>query len=124
MLVAEWLAVPRELDCATADWQPLGLLDLYRWPSDFPIERVPPFPLIGFGSAASALAISLDAVEEVPVFIKSMMRQIMLNPNAAAVTMQLLRSINGLPLGTGLVLESLCFGLLQGSTGHLTWLTT
>jgi enoyl-CoA hydratase/carnithine racemase len=40
----------------------------------------------------------------------------------AAVLDDLLRAIEGLPIGAALIAESLAYGLLQGSAGHARWL--
>jgi enoyl-CoA hydratase/carnithine racemase len=44
------------------------------------------------------------------------------SPHAAAVLLDLLRVIEGLPVAQALVAESLAYGLLQGSAEHARWL--
>jgi len=53
---------------------------------------------------------------------RGLVEQVTRYPNAAAAAVQLLRSIEGLPVERALVLESLCYGMLQGSAEHITWL--
>ena len=52
----------------------------------------------------------------------SLIEQVTRYPNAAVAAVQLLRSIEGLPVERALMLESLCYGMLQGSEEHRTWL--
>jgi len=51
-----------------------------------------------------------------------LIRQISQAPHAAAVAVQLLRSLEGLSAQHALTLESFCYGLLQGSAEHAAWL--
>ncbi len=44
------------------------------------------------------------------------------SPHAAAVLADLLDAIAGLPIKEALIVESLAYGLLQGSSEHATWL--
>jgi enoyl-CoA hydratase len=105
-------------------WQPLGIVDLQTCPRDLQIGNLPPFPLIGVGDAAHPLAGTLDAVVEPPVSIDALIRQIGQAPHAAAMTVQLLRSLEGLPSDRALRFESFCYGLLQGSEEHARWLSS
>lgn len=105
-------------------WQPLGLVDLRSCPADVRIGSLPPFPLIGLGDAGHPLARALDAVVESPITLDSLVRQIRRAPRAAAVTVQLLRGLEGLAPERALQLESLCYGLLQGSEEHGRWLAS
>ena len=103
-------------------WQPLGLVDLQACPADIRIGTLPPFPLLGLGDAAHPLAPTLDAVVESPVSVDALLRQVKQAPRAAAVAVQLLRGIEGLPPDRALQFESSCYGLLQGSEEHARWL--
>jgi enoyl-CoA hydratase len=105
-------------------WQPLGLVDLQACPANIHMGSLPPFPLIGLGDAAHPLAPTLDAVVESPVSVDALVRQVGRAPHAAAVAVQLLRGIEGLPSGRALQFESACYGLLQGSAEHARWLAT
>lgn len=107
---------------ATDTWQPLGFVDLSECPQNVHWKGLPPFPLIGFGDPAHPLAGTLDAIVEPPVSIEALIRQVTRAPRAAAVAVQLLRSLEGLPLERALQLESMCYGLLQGSAEHGAWL--
>jgi enoyl-CoA hydratase len=103
-------------------WQPLGLVDLQACSADIRIGSLPPFPLIGMGAAAHPLAPMLDAIVESPVSVDALVRQVGEAPHAAAVAVQLLRGIEGLPTDRALQFESCCYGLLQGSGEHARWL--
>jgi Enoyl-CoA hydratase/isomerase len=105
-------------------WQPLGFLDLQACPCDLRIEPLPPFPVIGLGDSAHPLAKRLDAMVEPPVSADALIRQAARAPHAAAVAIQLLRVIEGLPCERALSLESFCYGLLQGSSEYAAWLAT
>lgn len=103
-------------------WLPLGFLDLEACPPDLRLEALPPFPLIGLGSREHPLAGRLDAVVEPPMTAEALARQCIRSPNAAAVAVQLLRALEGLPAERALVQESFCYGLLQGSAEYAGWL--
>jgi hypothetical protein len=104
--------------------QPLGIIDLQTFPKDLQIAVLPPFPLIGVGDPAHPLVRTLDAIAEPPVSIDALIKQIERAPRAAAVTVQLLRGLEGLPHDRALQFESFCYGLLQGSEEHQRWLAT
>lgn len=105
-------------------WQPLVCVDLDRCDGGVSFESLPPVPTIGIGDRAHPAAGTLDAVIEPPIDVATLIRQILRAPRAAAVIVQLLRSLEGLPLDRALTLESLCFGLLQGSEEYATWLAS
>lgn len=105
-------------------WQPLGFLDLRTCPSELTIEALPPFPVIGFGNPAHPLAARLDAMVEPPVSADALIRQATRAPHAAAVAVQLLRTLEGLSCERALPLESFCYGLLQGSAEYASWLAS
>jgi enoyl-CoA hydratase/carnithine racemase len=102
--------------------RPLGFVDLDTCPHDTRLGALPPFPLIGLGDPAHPLAGVLDALVEGPVSAEALVRQTLRAPRAAAVVVQLLRSLEGLPVDRALRLESMCYGLLQGSAEHQEWL--
>src|SRR5262249_28140963 len=87
-----------------------------------PAAYLPPFPLVGLGNPAHPLAAALDAVVESPISADALIRQVARSPHAAAVAIQLLRNADGLPVERALQLESMCYGLLQGSAEHQAWL--
>jgi enoyl-CoA hydratase/carnithine racemase len=107
---------------AASSWQPLGFVDLDACRGDLQIPDLPPFPLIGLGDRAHPLTRSLDAVVEYPVSVEVLTRQIQRAPHAAAVAVQLLRGLEGLPRERALTIESFCFALLQGSAEYRQWL--
>lgn len=103
-------------------WPPLGVLDLRACPADLELGALPPFPLVGVGDAVHPLARKLDAIVEPPISLQSLVRHIGRAPRAAALVVQLLRNLEGLPWDRGLAFESLCYGVLQGSEEHGRWL--
>jgi enoyl-CoA hydratase len=107
---------------AADPWQRVGFVDLEACLHDARLDALPPFPVIGVGDARHPIAPALDAILEPPISIDALMRQISRAPNAAAVLAQLLRSLEKLPAAPALALESFCYGLLQGSAEHQTWL--
>ncbi len=64
----------------------------------------------------------MDALVEPPVSAEGLIRSISIAPHAAAVAVQLLRNLRGVPTGQALPLESLCYAALQGSAEHSAWL--
>jgi hypothetical protein len=101
---------------------PLAFVDLDRT-ADWPEAIVlPPCPVIGLGDPGHPLAGELDAVVEAPVSADGLARQVVAAPEAAAVTVQLLRVLPSLPPEAGLTAESLAYGLLQGGAEHRAWL--
>jgi enoyl-CoA hydratase len=118
----EFLIDPSAWSGAADIWQPLGFIDLDACPRSVRMDVLPPFPVIGFGDSRHPLAEKLDALLESPVSADGLIRQVTRAPHAAAVTVQLLRSLQGVPVDRALTLESLCYGLLQGSAEHAAWL--
>jgi hypothetical protein len=100
----------------------LAFVDLDAWKSEPLSLRLPPFPVIGRGDPAHPAAPLLDAVVEGPVPGRTLVEQVTQHPKAAAAAVQLLRSIEGLPVDRALMMESLCYGMLQGSAEHIAWL--
>lgn len=106
-----------------APWDlPVAIVDLDT-AGDGP-ERLalPPCPVIGVGEMSRAFARQLDAIVEPPVTLDAILRQVLASPQAAAVTVQLLRLLPDMPPEDGLAAESLAYGLLQGSAEHRAWL--
>lgn len=101
---------------------PLAFVDLDRakeWPEPLVL---PACPVIGLGDPAHPLVARLDAVIEPPMSAEALARQVAASPKAAAVIVQLLRLLPGLPTEAALTAESLAYGLLQGSAEHRAWL--
>ena len=84
---------------------------------------LPPCPVIGLGDAAHPFADSLDALVEAPVTAAGLASQVLAAPQAAAVTVQLLRLLPSLSPEAGLTAELLAYGLLQGSAEHRAWMS-
>jgi hypothetical protein len=125
MQLKDFLIDPSKMGRGANDfWQPLGLVDLGVCPQSATLQALPPFPLIGLGDATHPLASQLDAIVEPPVSVDALIRQTKRAPHAAAVAIQLLRSLDGLPCARALPLESFCYGLLQGSAEHGAWLAS
>lgn len=59
---------------------------------------------------------------EAPISARAVLRGVDAAPRAAAVALDLLRTIDVSDMARGLVQESLAYGLLQGSAEHTTWL--
>jgi len=108
------------------DSGPLALIDLDASVDGEQTLVLPPCPVIGFGNAhslsAHPLAAQLDALVETPLSAEALVRQIATCPRAAAVIVDLLRLLPSLDEQSGLVAESLAYGLLQGSDEHARWL--
>jgi enoyl-CoA hydratase len=102
--------------------QPVGFVDLGACPRQWRLEVLPPFPLIGFGDSVHPMAPLLDAVIEPPISVAAIIRQVNRAPHAAAVTVQLLRSLHGVSCELALPLESIGYGLLQAGAEHRAWL--
>ncbi len=100
---------------------PLGFVDLETWREPGAIGAAP-FPLIGLGPPDHPLATWVDAMIEPPVSAEGLIRQVAAHPNAAAVAVQLLRALDGIGVERSLTLESLAYGMLQGSAEHGDWL--
>lgn len=101
---------------------PLGFIDIAvgkEWPTDLVL---PPWPVIGLGPRDHPFAKFLDAVIESPVSAETVARQVLARPRAAAVTVQLLRTLPAMSLANGLTAESFAYALLQGSDEHRQWL--
>ncbi|MDB5726431.1 MAG: enoyl-CoA hydratase/isomerase family protein [Novosphingobium sp.] len=97
----------------------VDLVDARDWPD---VLALPPCPIIGIGPRDHPLAALLDAVIEPPVSADMIARAVLGHPEAAAVTVQLLRLLPALAVEDALTTESLAYGLLQGSTGHRAWI--
>ena len=125
MVFRDFLIDPSVLGAGwTGAMQPLGFVALDALPPGLAMADLPPFPLIGLGDPAHPAAACLDAVVEPPFTADMLARSITANPRAAAVAVQLLRAIEGLPVEVALFQESLAYGLLQGSVEHAAWLAT
>jgi hypothetical protein len=109
---------------AWPEGQPLGFIDLARVAEMPVVVELPPYPVIGLGDQAHPLARLLDAVAKPPIGAPALARQVLAHPHAAAVTVQLLRSLSALPVEQGLVAESIAYGLLQGSDDHRRWIAS
>jgi len=101
---------------------PLAFVDLAAvadWPE---AVALPPCPVVGLGPRDHPSAPLLDAVIEAPVSAETLARQVLARPEAAAVVAQLLRVLPSLGVEHGLTVESLAYGLLQGSAAHRAWI--
>ena len=122
--VRKWLIDPSQGWSDRNDaWPPLAFVELDRLDTaTLPPGPLPPFPVVGIGDPAHPLATTLDVVVEPPISAESLLRQVQQAPHTAATLVQLLRATEGLPLDRALTLESMCYGLLQGSAEHAAWL--
>ncbi|MBW8783239.1 MAG: enoyl-CoA hydratase/isomerase family protein [Novosphingobium sp.] len=101
---------------------PLAFIDLDSADPWFRDIALPACPVIGIGDRTHPLATKLDTVIEPPASAAAIERQVLAHPRAAAVAVELLRLLRGVPAEQGLVAESLAYGLLQGSAEHAAWL--
>lgn len=108
----------------TPGWPALVFVDLDACPATAFMGPLPPYPVIGIGDPQHPLAAQLDALVEAPVTVEMLEWQIGHAPHAAAVTVQLLRQAEGLPLERALAMESLSYGVLQAGAEHSAWLAT
>ena len=114
---------PEHLSTATERGQPIGFIDIASLEQTGVRRSMPPFPLIGLGESTSSIAAMLDAVVEPPISASALISQTSKSPRAAAVLVQLLRSIEEMPPSSALPLESMAYAMLQGSDEHGEWLS-
>ena len=118
-----FLIAPARLWPGEARWTaPVAVIDLNAADVVPGAIALPPCPVIGVGDADHPLARDLDALVEPPVAIEGLVSAICANPQAAAVTVQLLRLLPKMPTHDGLAAESLAYAVLQGSAEHARWL--
>jgi enoyl-CoA hydratase/carnithine racemase len=119
---ADLILDPRRLWPGETVWAaPLAFVDLAK-AGDVPRAiALPPCPVIGIGDPVHPLGSMLDAVIEPPVGAGLLMRQVLAAPQAAAVTVQLLRLLPSLDTQAGLTAESFAYAMLQGSEEHIRW---
>lgn len=123
MLSDDFLIDPSELAGGwTGETKPLAFVPVDALPADLLTRDLPLFPVIGVGDAAHPLATCLDAVVQPPFTADMFARAVAANPRAAAIAVQLLRGLERIEVQAGLFVESLAYGLLQGSAEHAAWL--
>ena len=83
----------------------------------------PPVPVIAYGKLADAAADAADLIAGSAAEADRLLASISAHPRAASVLVHVLRSIPHLPVRDALTLESLAYGLLQGSAEHAHWLS-
>lgn len=79
--------------------------------------RLPPVPVIAFGEACDWSDVIVSDARQA----KAIAANVLANPRAASVIVQLLRMLPKLDVEQGLVAESFAFALLQGSEEHRRW---
>lgn len=85
--------------------------------------RVLPVPVVGIGAqAAGPLADAMDVLVESAPELSAVLDAVGANPDAAAVLVQVLRSVGKLPVLEALTLESLAYATLQSGTEFARWL--
>jgi enoyl-CoA hydratase len=107
----------------TGEMQPLAFVDLTLVDPCAPVQ-LPPFPVIGLGSPGHPGAARLDAIVEAPVSIDTLVANVTGHAIPAAMLVQLLRNIEGLPVDRALWMESVCYGVLQAGADHSEWLAS
>ena len=103
---------------------PIGIIDLDLAGDAIGPLIMPSFPLIGTGNPDHPLASRLDVVIGSQVLLQAMVENVCRTPRTAAVAVQTLRLIEQLEAAPALVVESLAYGLLQGSAEHAVWLAS
>lgn len=98
---------------------PFAVIDPDRFDSP---GGLPPFPVIAFGTIGEAAGQAVDVFVDDDSALLAVAENIAANPQAAAVTVQLLRLVERLPLGDAQLAESLAYGVLQGGAEHARWL--
>jgi enoyl-CoA hydratase len=81
----------------------------------------PPCPVIGIGAGAPAIGAFCDVLIESPQAAPVLIANIEQAPMAAAVLVQVLRSVPSLSLETALMVESLAYGTLQAGREFRRW---
>ena len=113
----------RRLWRGEAVWDgPLCFVDLGATTDEPGDPVLPPCPVVGLGEPGHPFARHLDAVIEPPVSARRLAGQVLASPVASGVIAQLLRVLPSLSVAEGLTVESLAYGLLQGSAEHRGWI--
>lgn len=112
----------RRLWSGETPWDaPLAFIDLDAAGETPDAIILPPYPIIGLGDPTHPLAARLDAVVETPFGAEALAQRVTATPQAAAVTVQLLRLLPSLDVEQALTAESLAYSVLQGSVEHARW---
>lgn len=91
--------------------------------SPFDSGKAPACPVILIGDSSAAAPHWADAIVPDRAAANRIEAQVAVSPNAARVIVGLLRILPKVSLADGLVMESLAYGLLQGSGEFDAWLT-
>lgn len=121
MQIKDLIVAPHEVRPG-AEARPLAFVELEMADREAPPPALPAFPVIGLGAGDHPWAQAMDAVIEPPISAEAVVSQVLSAPKAASVAVQLLRSLEGVDIERALTLESLSYGLLQGSAEHHAWL--
>ncbi len=130
--IGQWMIEAQRLWPGEAAWgaawqAPIAFVDLVPGEEPPAVLALPPCPVVGLGDRGHPLAAMLDAVIEPPVGADALARSVLAAPQAAAVTVQLLRLLpaltagQALPVEQALTAESLAYAVLQGSAEHAAW---
>lgn len=107
-------------NCTALD-VPFAIMDLDETGPESPSPQV---PLLAVGSTDHPLAHLADIVAADEDALMTVARNILACPQASAVTVQLLRLVQHLPVAEAQIAESLAYATLQGGAEHARWLTT
>ena len=113
---------PYAIEAAERVASPILFVDLAAAPAQGEPVHLPGVPVVGIGDRRHPLAEYLDAVIEAPVSAEALVRSVGKNPYASKVFVDLLRAIEGAEREASLIMESLAYGVLQGSSEHTEWL--
>lgn len=98
------------------------IVDLSQTGPEITALHLPPVPVIGIGAPSHPLAGQLDMLVPTEEAAFRSAQNILANPMAAALLVQLLRRIEKCSVAEGLHLESLTYSVLQGGAEHGSWL--
>ena len=87
-----------------------------RW-----LQRLP-VPSVGLNPGSASDSLRLDVLVETEAAGYELLERIRLRPKAASVLVQTTRMTLGLPVASGLVIESLGYGMLQAGSEFTDWL--
>lgn len=98
---------------------PFAFVDLDQF---YGASRLPPVPILALAPLDHPSAGCADILADDEDTLMAVAGNILANPGAAAVTVQLLRQVEHLNTAQAQLAESLAYGVLQGGEDHARWL--